>query len=34
MVRVQKREEDKAKLKENIYNSYVDTEAIEDFDDY
>jgi hypothetical protein len=34
LVRHQKREEDKAKQKENIYNSYVDTEAIDDFDDY
>lgn len=33
-VRIQKREEDIAKQKENIYNSYVDTEAIEDFDEY
>ena len=28
------KEEDKAKQKENIYNSYVDTEAIEDFETY
>ena len=34
LIRNKKKEEEKARQKENIYNSYVDTEAIEDFEDY
>jgi len=33
LARVQKKELDKIKQKENIYNNYVDTEAIDDFED-
>jgi hypothetical protein len=35
LVRAQKKEEDRAKQKKNIYaNNYIDTDQIEDFDDY
>jgi hypothetical protein len=34
-VRAQKKEEERAKQKKNIYaNNYIDTDAIEDFDDF
>jgi len=34
-VRAQKKEEEREKQKKNIYaNNYIDTDAIEDFDDY
>ena len=33
-IRDKQREDQRAKLKENIYNNYVDTNKIEDFEDY